>query len=1153
MKALSFINIKHVLLAILMFCVALTTFSFSASQTQAQVEPASIEKQELLSIIDDLIAQIAILQKQVQTKEGDSSYAENDAGKCIQLTRSLYLGVKDATSNGEVTKLQKFLIDTGDYTFVRSSGRVESTGYYGPATAAAVSRFQVKYRSEILSLAGVVNPTGYFGASTRAKVNALYGCDTSDNNARTSVRAKMGSTNGTMTIAPGDSNGPVVDFGIYAEGGDGYVNEVSFLFTGGQNNDEEKPWDVFSNAALYLDGDKFTFDMSDDDYWTVSSISRNQYIFSPFKKGENNKRYGLHLKNDHSYSGEIRLGVQRFVDGSSKDTWDVSFAPGGIKVWQARTGNSVAKTSGATRIVISDQSNVSEHVYIISPDGGETFDVDDEMSIQWSSGGMDTLSIALYENNKWVYWIAKDIIASEGKDQMTWDIPDKIEDIIGSGENLRIYITGHLTNGGYHDDKSGEFSIAYKENESLIENLNIENVKPKGGEFELGDEVKLSWKIDDLPRGNYITCVTIQSYSDRTYIFNPTSGDATCWTAEDRNYSYVWESDYKKGLENYGPGKYRVRVLVMNKDTEIEQYEYGNWFRITGEIHGEGITVTAPNGGEEWRVGGIHTITWKPYDYNPDINPSTDVTAYLQEKVRGKYLTVGKILENGKASIHTHLEIDRGGNYAKPGKYYVKIVNNETGDWDRSDRSFTILKSVNDEDITVTAPNGGEVWNTGQTNSITWKPYDYGPDVNPSNDVTAYLDKKVGGKYVEVGKILDNGKASIHTHLEIDKRGNYAESGEYYVRVINNKTGATDRSDRAFTVKNSDYPEITDVYPAKVSLGEKTTVTLYGSKFDDTLKVSVTGPGVDTTVDEGLVSVYSNGTKLEFEFPKNIDKAGVYSIGVYNYGVGTYSLIRVEAVGSGMDQAEAFLSQAQSVLLQADNKLDEFEEEGGKSNEAEDRFGSAANFLQKGNSSFDAGEYQDAIDFAKDSIDESLMVLAILESLGVSSITVDFADQDTSRTVVDGAQAHATFEIEVDVTAVDEDVYIANSPDTSMGWQIEDRSGEVLNGEMKVNLSSSADDLGRYYEIQEGETETMTLTVQFTPEDRSVAARLVLKSIHFNDTESSPNQSIELSNSDFRTDTVFIMASADDVNEYLTTLNEIQNTLNLLSATTQNK
>lgn len=56
---------------------------------------------------------------------------------CLILAKDLWIGKKDSETNGEVTKLQKFLIEQ---ELLQPSSQ---TGYYGPATADAVYRYQV--------------------------------------------------------------------------------------------------------------------------------------------------------------------------------------------------------------------------------------------------------------------------------------------------------------------------------------------------------------------------------------------------------------------------------------------------------------------------------------------------------------------------------------------------------------------------------------------------------------------------------------------------------------------------------------------------------------------------------------------------------------------------------------------------------------------------------------------------------------------------------------------------------------------------------------------------------------------------------------------------------------------------------------------------
>ena len=121
---------------------------------------------------------------------------------------------------------------------------------------------------------------------------------------------------------------------------------------------------------------------------------------------------------------------------------------------------------------------------------------------------------------------------------------------------------------------------------------------------------------------------------------------------------------------------------------------------VGGDTRPTSITVTAPNGGESWQIGSQNTITWAPYQYGPDINPSKDVTAYLErylgEKENGEkvFETLGKVVEDGRASIHWSGMIDQWNNFATPGtSYYIRVVNNVTGATDRSNAPFTLTRS----------------------------------------------------------------------------------------------------------------------------------------------------------------------------------------------------------------------------------------------------------------------------------------------------------------------------------------------------------------------------------------------------------------------------------------------------------------------------
>ena len=176
----------------------------------------------------------------------------------------------------------------------------------------------------------------------------------------------------------------------------------------------------------------------------------------------------------------------------------------------------------------------------------------------------------------------------------------------------------------------------------------------------------------------------------------------------------------------------------------------------------DGIEVTAPNGGEQWEIGTMNTITWTPYGYNPVINPPSDITAYLQvpdSTYVGGFRTVGRIVPSGKASIHWEGVISSEDNpaehFVEPGTYYVFVLNHKTGTEDRSDAPFTLLpKSA---DLKLNGSDGPITVDTNKPVKATWK----ATNVSRCEIHNAYPDIS---RQTQVGPVALSGSQNVYTH-----------------------------------------------------------------------------------------------------------------------------------------------------------------------------------------------------------------------------------------------------------------------------------------------------------------------------------------------------------------------------------------------------
>lgn len=104
------------------------------------------------SQIDALLKQITQLQAQIAALRGQSTTPATGTSSCLNLNNALVIGSTDAATNGEVSKLQNFLIAAGMYPEARI------TGYYGTLTAQAVVRWQKAHGMDFVTLTSGVGP-----------------------------------------------------------------------------------------------------------------------------------------------------------------------------------------------------------------------------------------------------------------------------------------------------------------------------------------------------------------------------------------------------------------------------------------------------------------------------------------------------------------------------------------------------------------------------------------------------------------------------------------------------------------------------------------------------------------------------------------------------------------------------------------------------------------------------------------------------------------------------------------------------------------------------------------------------------------------------------------------------------------------------------
>jgi peptidoglycan hydrolase-like protein with peptidoglycan-binding domain len=353
--------------AAIAFVAIAMVFGMVATPAKAQ------SAEDLQKMINDLLAQVAALQ--------GSTGSASSASVCpFTWTRDLKTGATGA----DVKSLQMFLNADAD-TRVAATG-AGSTGMetetFGPATAAAVSKFQVMHRADVLTPAGLTNPTGFFGPSTRAKANSLCTSspvdededeedeETGDLSGEASLDTLDIESASDDEIEEGEEDAEIATVNVEFTDGDASISRLDVSVTGVTD-----AWDVLDTVTLWVDGDMVAeMDASDEDEYQDEDNGTIRFS-------------GLDIvaMEDEEVEIVIAATIQSSIDSLDLGTYSVSADT--IRYFDA---DDVATTEEATDFELGDTVTFS-----IDEAGAE-----DELIAKTSTSDLDGSTIQVEDDSK---------------------------------------------------------------------------------------------------------------------------------------------------------------------------------------------------------------------------------------------------------------------------------------------------------------------------------------------------------------------------------------------------------------------------------------------------------------------------------------------------------------------------------------------------------------------------------------------------------------------------------------------------------------------------------------------------------------------------------------------------------------------------------
>jgi hypothetical protein len=360
-------------------------------------------------------------------------------------------------------------------------------------------------------------------------------------------------------------------------------------------------------------------------------------------------------------------------------------AGGGSYAWVIPNTPSTQCLVRVTDMIDPTRTDVSNAVFtiaaptitVVSPNGGESWLIGSTQTISWNSVGPISQVMIEYTSDGGTTWnlIAAPVPNGTGGGTYSWTVP-------ATPSGFCIVRVSDFMLSSINDVSNAFFTIT---------SGTATVTAPNGGEtWYVGSTQNITWTYTGAPS---------------QYNIDYSTNNGSTWSSVATNVSVgVGGGSYAWIIPNTPSNQCLVRVTDV---TDVTRTDVSN---AVFTIALPTITVTSPNGLENWVVGSNQTITWTT------MGPVSSVDIFYSTDNGANWTNIATNQPNGVG----------GGSYSwtvpnTPSTQCLVRVSDFMIPTivDQSDAVFTISANV-PRSLTVVAPNGGESFTPGSTTNISW-------------------------------------------------------------------------------------------------------------------------------------------------------------------------------------------------------------------------------------------------------------------------------------------------------------------------------------------------------------------------------------------------------------------------------------------------